>query len=206
MTEIWMVSFLLLWLIVIVLVLAVFTLARQIGMLHRRLSPTGARMTNAGPEIGTLAPEIERVGLYGKIVRIGGRGKRNLVAFISLTCPTCEGLVPALRSIWKSERASTNVVLVGLTGDQSSNREFASRHKLDNIQYIVSPEVGLQYHVTSPPYCVLIDQQGIVRAKGIVNRREHLESLLNAAELGYPTKESLMEARHRLAAISPQLE
>jgi len=34
------------------------------------------------------------------------------------------------------------------------------------------------------PYAVLLDAAGIVRAKGLVNTREHLESLLEAHERG----------------------
>ena len=34
------------------------------------------------------------------------------------------------------------------------------------------------------PYAVLLDQQGRIRAKGLVNSREQLESLFTASELG----------------------
>ncbi|HCL72467.1 MAG TPA: methylamine utilization protein MauD, partial [Gammaproteobacteria bacterium] len=42
--------------VVLVLVLAVFALARQIGVLHTRLAPAGALMTTAGPKVGEPAP------------------------------------------------------------------------------------------------------------------------------------------------------
>jgi methylamine dehydrogenase accessory protein MauD len=34
------------------------------------------------------------------------------------------------------------------------------------------------------PYAALIDPQGVVRAKGLVNNREHLESLFEAERRG----------------------
>ncbi len=46
----------LLALVVLVLVIAVFALARQIGVLHTRLAPAGALMTTAGPKVGEPAP------------------------------------------------------------------------------------------------------------------------------------------------------
>jgi methylamine dehydrogenase accessory protein MauD len=42
----------------------------------------------------------------------------------------------------------------------------------------------LAFAVSKLPTAILIDDEGIVRAKGIVNTREHLESLFLAHELG----------------------
>jgi len=38
--------------------------------------------------------------------------------------------------------------------------------------------------VSKLPHAVLIDAGGVIRAKGLVNTREHLESLLEAQERG----------------------
>ena len=42
----------------------------------------------------------------------------------------------------------------------------------------------MTYRVSRLPYGILVDAQGIVRAKGLVNSREHLDSLLNAHDMG----------------------
>jgi methylamine dehydrogenase accessory protein MauD len=42
----------------------------------------------------------------------------------------------------------------------------------------------MTYAVGKLPYAVLIDADGIIRAKGIVNTREHLESLFEAERRG----------------------
>ena len=55
-----MVSYVILWALVIVLSLLVFALARQVGVLHERVAPAGALMLSGGPKIG------ER---YGKCTR-----------------------------------------------------------------------------------------------------------------------------------------
>ena len=34
------------------------------------------------------------------------------------------------------------------------------------------------------PFAALIDEQGVLRARGLVNSREHLESLFEAKRLG----------------------
>jgi methylamine dehydrogenase accessory protein MauD len=40
----------------------------------------------------------------------------------------------------------------------------------------------LAYQVGKLPYAVLIDASGVIRAKGLVNTREHVESLFEAME------------------------
>ncbi len=203
MTGVWFISYLVLWLMVIALLIVVITLARQIGLLHRRLRPHGARMTNAGPEIGEQAPELKGVTLQGRNIALEScRDKQTLLVFVSPTCTSCAELAPALRSIWKSERTTLQVFLVSLSGDEKANREFIARHKLVNIPCIVSRSLGLQYNVTSSPYGVLIDNQGVVRAKGIVNHLEHLESLLNAANMEHASWEDLLRAHQQDEAMA----
>lgn len=196
MNGIWLVTYLALWLMVTFLLLAVLILARQVGLLHRRLGPASARMENIGLSIGETAPELDAVDLQGRPVSLGSvRGNQTLLVFFSPSCHSCNGLAPALRSIWRSERATTEIVLISLGGDGSLNRDYAAKHKLQGIPIVVSPAVGLKYRVLTPPYGLFIDRTGVVRAKGVVNHLEHLESLINAAELGYPSMESWVQAQ-----------
>jgi methylamine dehydrogenase accessory protein MauD len=44
------------------------------------------------------------------------------------------------------------------------------------------------------PYAVLVDADGVVRAKGLVNTREHLESLFEAKERGVGSLQELLGA------------
>ena len=52
----------------------------------------------------------------------------------------------------------------------------------------------MAFKVAKLPFAVLIDGAGAIRAKGLVNTREQLESLFNAAELGRPSIQSLAAA------------
>lgn len=171
-------------------------LGRQIGLLHRRLGPSSARMTNAGPEIGEFAPKFDAVDVAGREVSLASdSGKQTLLVFISATCPACSELMPALRSVKHSEAKILEVVLVSLGGDDQMNRNFIARHKLEEIFYVASKDLGTQYGVVAPPYGVLIDGLGVVRSKGVINHLEHLESLLEAAQLNYPSMESWAQDR-----------
>jgi methylamine dehydrogenase accessory protein MauD len=52
----------------------------------------------------------------------------------------------------------------------------------------------MSYRVNRLPFAVLIDGDGIVRAKGLINNREQLESLFNAKELGVDSIQRYLEA------------
>ena len=49
-----------------------------------------------------------------------------------------------------------------------------------------------QFGLTGIPHVVLIDGEGVVRAQGIVNQREHLESLFEAESLGVGTMQEYL--------------
>jgi methylamine dehydrogenase accessory protein MauD len=186
-----------LWIVVILLLVTVFALARQIGLLHRRIPAAGARMTAAGPAIGKQAPEFHGADVFGKRVSLGSPGKKQtLLVFVSPSCAACEDAMAAVRSIQRSERRHLEIVLVALKGSEQENREFANRHPIQGGRYLLSSELGDLYQVTSAPYGVLIAADGTVRSKGILNHLEHLESLLNADEMGQPTMEQFFESRH----------
>lgn len=190
MTGIWLISYLGLWLLVILLLLAVFTLARQVGILHTRLGPVGARMVNAGLEIGVTAPPLNGTDLGGNVITLGSeRGRPTLLLFVTPSCSTCSALAPALRALWQSERAHLEIALVSMYSNDEEASEFVAKYKLKQIPVTTSPSVGFDYQVSSPPFAIVVDDKGIVRAKGITNNSEHLESLLNVLDFGHESME-----------------
>jgi methylamine dehydrogenase accessory protein MauD len=187
----WLLSYLGLWIVVGFLIFSNIILARQVGLIHRRLGPSHARMENAGPEINEVVSDLKAIDLRGREIRLGGiKEKHSLVIFMAPTCPSCAELAPALRSIAKSEADSLELILVSLMGDETTNQSFIAKYKLENIAYIISDEIGFMFKVASSPYGLLIDKGGVLRAKGVVNHLEQLESLLNTIDLGHPSMES----------------
>ena len=173
-----------LWLVVLALVIAVFALARQVGVLYERVAPMGALMLDEGPAVGSQAPVFALTALDGRTVHLGQpSGRGELVFFVSPTCPVCKKLLPVLRSIARAERDWLDVVLAS-DGDEAAQRTFYSKAGLADFPYVLSRELGLTYKVGKLPYAVLLDEQGKVRAKGLINSREQLESLFTAKELG----------------------
>src|SRR5829696_6664155 len=155
MNYIWLISYLGLWLVVILLLLAVVTLARQVGLLHTRLGPSGARMTNAGPELGAVAPRVTAADLAGRSFDLGGeRSRPLLLVFLSATCGTCAEVAPAVRTLWKSERERLNIILASLYSGAEETGKFVARYTLDELPCLISEGLDYEYRVYSPPDAV----------------------------------------------------
>jgi methylamine dehydrogenase accessory protein MauD len=183
-----LVSNVLLWLLVVILCGVVVALARQVGVLHERIAPVGALATARGPAPGEPAPELVVADWNGRSVRIGGAdqgGRRTLLFFASPTCPVCKELLPTLRRAVSEEHGVR--LVVASDGEPAEHAAFVREHRLEAASYVLSRDLGLRFAVAKLPYAVLIDESGIVRAHGIVNTREHVESLFEAERLGAPT-------------------
>jgi methylamine dehydrogenase accessory protein MauD len=178
---------LLLWLVVGVLAVTVLALARQVGVLSQRVAPAGALTPTAGPKIGELTEEIAAQDLDGKPLRLGGASsaENTLLLFISPTCPVCKSLLPAAKSLAATERLRLIFASDGFS--QTRHRDFASEVGLVSYPYVLSEALGMRYGVSRLPFAVLIGADGVLRGRGLVNTREHLESLLESWRTGVAT-------------------
>jgi len=193
--EALLVSNLLLWLAVLALGAVVVALVRQVGVLHERVAPAGALMLGGGPKVGETTSPITVPLLDGHLATLGGPsedGRAALLFFLSPTCPVCKALLPALHSLARSEAARLRVVYAS-DGDADIHRAFARDARLDAGAYALSRELGMHYEVGKLPFAALVDGAGVLRAKGIVNTREHLESLLEAMERGVASLQEHLE-------------
>jgi methylamine dehydrogenase accessory protein MauD len=174
----------LLWVLMLGVIIALWALARQVGILYERVAPMGALMTDAGPKLGEASPTFALASLGGETIAIGGeRSKSQLIFFLSPTCPVCKKLLPILKSASQAEKTWLDVV-VASDGDATQHLAFYRDAKLQQFPYVLSTDLGMTYRVSRLPYAVLLDEHGIIRAKGLINNREQLESLFNAKEIG----------------------
>jgi methylamine dehydrogenase accessory protein MauD len=179
------VSNVVLWVTVVVLAGVVAALVRQIGVLYERIAPAGALMVARGPLVGERAPALAVESLDGMRIEPGAArpdGRATLLFFLSPTCPICKTLLPALRSLARAEAAWLDVVLAS-DGPRGEHEAFVRAEGIA-WPYVLSAPLGVAYQVAKLPYAVLLDGAGVVRAKGLVNTREHLESLVEAMERG----------------------
>ncbi|WP_424987500.1 redoxin domain-containing protein [Microbulbifer sp. S227A] len=180
-------SNLLLWIIVIVQIGVIFALARQVGILFERVSPVGAMISDSGPGLGDKVAQMALPNLNGEGLTLAGKtGRAQLVFFLSTSCPICKALLPALKSIQSDEAAWLDVILAS-DGRETLHRRLIEAEGLEGFPYVLSSELGMSFRVSKLPFAVLIDKDGKVDAKGLVNSREQLESLFTASETGIPS-------------------
>jgi methylamine dehydrogenase accessory protein MauD len=196
MSNVLLVSNVMAWVFLIGIVVAVLALARQIGVLHERLKPVGALSLGKVIKSGEPAPRFVLPSLTGGSVSIGGRAplsQSTLLFFLSPTCPVCKLLLPVLKSVQACEQGWLRLVLAS-DGSEKEHLEFIKKHALDDFPYLNSTEVGLAFQIAKLPYGVLIDAEGTVVTHGLINNREHLESLFEAKSLGFASMQEFQRA------------
>lgn len=199
MIEILTASLVVLWIVVLALLFAVVALARQIGLLHERVAPAGALMHSTGPKVGELAPEIALDDIDGKTFSVGGARKAaQLILFVSPTCPICKTLVPTAKSLARSERGRLELAFGSDGGELEVHRQYIADMGLGDYPYIVSLELGMKFEVGKLPFAVLVGPDGVLRSKGLVNNREHLESLVESMDTGFTSIQDYLFQEERL--------
>jgi len=180
-----LVSNIALWIAVLALAAVVVALVRQIGVLHERIRPAGALALASAVQVGAAAPVVAATDLAGAAHAVGapaGDGRDTLLFFLSPSCPVCKALLPAVSALAGTESRRLRVLLAS-DGPRGEHEAFVAREGL-GYPYLLSTQLGVAYGVGKLPWAVLIDASGVVRAQGLVNTREHLESLFEARALG----------------------
>ena len=194
MLEALLISNALLWLLVLVLAAVVAALVRQIGVLHERVAPAGELVGREGPRLGEAAPRLTVDDWNGRPVSLGGAaadGRATLLLFVSPSCPVCKTMLEIADSLMRREQGRARLLLAS-DGPREEHEAFVREQGLAERGYLLSSELGLVYQVGKLPYAVLIDAAGVLRAKGLVNTREHVESLFEAMERGVGTMQEFL--------------
>jgi len=184
MLTVLIVSQILSWVVILGLGLALLALARQVGVLHVRLAPAGALLSGKGPVVGEAAPVLDALTMEGVSIAIGkplGNGLKQLLLFVSPHCPLCKELIPIAKNFAKTEKL--DIIFVG-DDDPDEQRAMIARLEMGGLPFVNSSIVGRSFHVDRLPHAVLIGGDGVLLSKGLVNSREHLESLVTAHEMG----------------------
>ncbi len=179
------------WLLIGGLTVLALALARQVAALDGQVAPAGALAVNEVLAVGVAGPVMTVESLDGTRVGIGGRRARSqLLLFLAPDCPISASLAPVLGSLSRTE-PWLDVVLVS-DGDEEDHQAFSARPGNRGYPYVLSEDLGRNCGVAKVPYAVLLDETGDVAGYGIVNSREHLESLFEAKETGVPSIQAFM--------------
>lgn len=191
-----------LWLLVIGLGMTVYALTRQIGVLYERVAPAGALMVNQTLKVGDAAPEVATETLSGEKLMLGkpipsesGTMRGQLLFFLAPDCPICKSLLPVLKSMQDSRDTDVDIVLASDGDNLDDHKSYVAAQQLDAFPYVVSELLGKSYGVGKLPYAVLVRPNATIASLGIVNSREHLESLFEAEALGIASIQDYLAQR-----------
>ena len=193
-------SQILLWTAVIVQALLIAALARQVGILHERIAPAGALTLHQNVNVGEVASPMTVTTMEGAAIEIGGKrdGRSQLLFFASPDCPVCKSLLPVVRSAATAEADWLDIVIAG-DGSKADYERLIGQHGLNGIPTVLSEALGRAFGVSKLPYAVLLDEAGRVASLGLVNSREHLESLFEAKERGVASIQDFLSRRNKEA-------
>lgn len=179
MTDFMLYSIIFLWVGFLALLVVNFALLRQFGVLFDRVSPVGALAMNANLKSGDVAPEMSLTSLGGETLAVGGAGRKTFMFFLSPSCAVCKNLLPVVQQ-FEQEWREARIIYASAGDDAQQHEDFLKKYNLPRAAYVISDQLGMVYGVSKLPYAVLIDEDGKISSLGLVNTREHIESLREA--------------------------
>ncbi|HET8570233.1 MAG TPA: redoxin domain-containing protein [Candidatus Limnocylindria bacterium] len=193
MTDLWMASLVVLWIIVLFLGFLLIGVLRQVGLLHLRLGDDpGALITRTGLDRGITAPDFDVDRSHGGQTRLSdlSRVARALV-FVNPTCVSCHRIARHLREV-AATRAGEFDFIVVCRGDTASCSALAESAGL-KVRMVVDPggHIEAAYQVRYTPFAYVLDYQQRVLVRGVVNNWQQLDALLDQEGVLEP-----MQSRH----------
>jgi methylamine dehydrogenase accessory protein MauD len=186
-----LVSYLVLWVLVLGMALLLIGLLRQIGLMQaQRQGPADApeppepRLENDGPPIGSRLPvlEAETMNGFGRIALAASRpGERLLLIFMSPLCESCQHVVEALNALAEDGARGVRPIVI-MRADDHACRAFNAVFPL-RMPLVCDGDrtITMGFNVHGAPVGLLYDAGGALAGKGGVTGHESLLALLAAA-------------------------
>jgi methylamine dehydrogenase accessory protein MauD len=175
-----------LWGIVLFLGFLLLGTLRVLGLLSWRLEQleavTPGRVGRSGLRPGRRAPDftLPRVG-GGEVALHDFAGRKVLLVFAQAGCGPCHAVMPALNRLAHGDVQ----VLAVHNGEAAAIRKWAAEVQA-RFPVLVQERFSLskRYEVFATPFAFLIDAQGVITSKGIINNAQHIRYVLAGALTG----------------------
>jgi methylamine dehydrogenase accessory protein MauD len=194
----WQALVIALWVVVLVEMGLLLALYRQVGIVY-----LGSRSARARDGLDLLreAPDWEAEDYSGaRVGSITTRGRPLLLVFAEPNCSPCQQLMPELKTFTDRHREELAVVVVGASDDRV-NRQMADRYLLDApVVSQADRTLSSLFNVSATPFIYFIDEQGVIREKGIVNTQDQLEQKFQAVKEADNDRESRSSSRGKARA------
>ncbi|GBR08474.1 thioredoxin domain-containing protein [Acetobacter oeni] len=187
-----------LYLCVIGMGYVLFLIRQRLRGFAARVAPAGALTTAGGPPRGASLGTLTVRTLDGQMRALSDFGDPLLLMFVADACPISRKLIPVARDVARVE----GLKLV-FAGEEEAGRQtrFAARIGQAPSAFINDPDAGRVLGVDKLPYAFFLDADSRLVASGLVNSREHLESLVISGELDIASVQSYLATHsHRSVA------
>ena len=180
----WLLSYIVLWLLVLFLGFLLLGALRALGLLRWRLeqleAATPTRTGRSGLKPGKKAPDFTLPCASGGEVSLHDfAGRRVFLVFTMSGCKPCHRIIPELN---KLQRGGDIQVLVVNNGEPEATRQWAAEARasfpvLAQQQFSVSK----RYEMYATPFAFLIDGRGVIASRGLINNGQHIDFVLTGA-------------------------
>ncbi|MFZ3591776.1 methylamine dehydrogenase [Bacillus sp. DJP31] len=175
MNTLFIISYIILWLLIVPLIILNLVLFRQLGIM---VMGTARGINDSGVPIGKKLPFFESYNLEGVRWNLGNEvGKPSLFLFVSPRCTECKKILPdfiKITSIYK-----VNPILF-IFAEKEEAREYIKKIGYKGQSLIISHEQAMSLDVSATPFAYAIDSEGIVKEKGLVNTYGHIEKYVKS--------------------------
>jgi methylamine dehydrogenase accessory protein MauD len=209
-TTFWLLANLGLWFVVLFLGFLLWGALRALALLRWRLDEleaiTPRRVGRSGLRPGKKAPDFRLPTLSGSEVALHNfAGHKLLLVFMQPGCGPCRHITPELSRLY---RAGEIQVLVIHNADTEAVQEWVKHYRPDfSVALQERFEVSRRYEVFATPFAFLIDERGVIVARGIISTKQYLGFVLTRAGQGdkeVPSEAESSGESHRLAAAADE--
>jgi methylamine dehydrogenase accessory protein MauD len=187
MTILLVISSILLWLAVLLLGFLLLGALRAVDQLRWRVeqmeATTPSRMGRSGLRVGKKAPDFTLPGATGGDVSLQSyAGRRLLLVFTQAGCGPCQRIVPELNRL--HDTGKIEVVAINKGETEATRKWMEEAHIRFPVAMQEAFTVSKRYEVFATPFAFLIDEQGVIASRGIVNSKQQIGFVLDGRRDG----------------------
>jgi methylamine dehydrogenase accessory protein MauD len=184
MTTPWLISYLVLWAIVLGVGFLLLGTLRSLGLLQWRFDEMIAtrpiRKGREGLPTGKRAPDFTLPSTAdGEISLSDFAGRKVLLVFTQAGCGPCHAIAPELNGV---QAQGEHQVLVVNHGEPEDAAEMAAEvHARFPIVTQNDWDISKKYQVFATPYAFVVNEEGTIASKGIVGNSQYLRNVLTGS-------------------------
>jgi methylamine dehydrogenase accessory protein MauD len=181
----WLLSYAVLWGLVLLLGFLLFGTLRTLAVQGWRLDQLEATMPSrvgrSGLKPGRKAPNFTLPSVEGEEVSlVDYQGRTVLLVFVQPGCGPCKSVVPALNRVDASGEAQ--VLAINKADPEQARRWAEETGATFPVLVQENLDVSKRYEMLATPFGFLIDQHGVIASAGIVNNGKHVRFLFSTVQ------------------------